>query len=111
MSPLTTRRRDRGVDEVTDEKPRKKRRTIGSGVGTVNVAGEIVPVDLNGAYPLAGWEIEGALHDSVVILSGASPLPTHPGAYVYNTRLPSETSPAKPGHWVAVYIPPTSMTR
>lgn len=74
-------------------------------VGTVNVAGETVPVDRNGAYPLAGWEIEGALHGVTPILSPGMAPPKRPGVYVYNTRIPSETSPAKPGHWVAVYIP------
>ena len=71
----------------------------------MNTGGETVPVDINGAYPLAGWEIERALHGTTPILSPDSPLPIHGGTYVYNTRLPEETSAQKPGHWVAVYIP------
>lgn len=102
MSRSTTRRRRRrGAYGAAVLEKKKSKRWMAK-----TVSGETVPVDRNGAYPLAGWEVEGALHGTVPILSPASALPSHPGVYVYNTRLPSETSAMKPGHWVAMYIPP-----
>ena len=64
-----------------------------------------LPVDEHGAHPLSGWEIERALHGMVTVRSPRLPSPKHPGIYVYNTRLPEETSTLVPGHWVAVCIP------
>ena len=80
-------------------------RVLRKAVAIANVAGEIVPVDHNGAYPLAGWEIEGSLHGVVPVLSPTEPLPKSPGLYIYNTRSACETSPKSPGHWVAASIP------
>ena len=81
------------------------REAIGKTVATANVAGDVVPVDHNGAYPLAGWEIEGALHGVVPVFSPLTHLPNFPGVYVYNTRTPCQTTPTIPGHWVAVRVP------
>ena len=64
-----------------------------------------LPVDEHGAHPLAGWEIERALHGMINVRSPALPPPTHPGIYVYNTRPAADTSSSVPGHWVGVCIP------
>ena len=118
MSPWSTThqryRRGCGIAEL--EKKIKKRKKLRNHqhqlklptktVGVMKLeGGEVVPLDHNGAYPLAGWEIEGALHGSTPVLSPPAPLPRKPGVYVYNTRPAGTTTPTTPGHWVAVCVP------
>ena len=108
MSPSTTlpQRYRRGCGVAGLKKSVGGRRTRrGKTIGTTKIDGVTVPIDHNGAYPLAGWEIEGALHDVVPVLPSTEPLPRHPGVYVYNTRPSGATTPTTPGHWVAVRVP------